>query len=127
MAVIGDLFEYKHIDDPDILVGVIKKSVIERDEADTILDYVLNETEKQYTFDNYILDVSKVDQINAGVVGILMKSLNYLKKFKGYIILVMSEPFLQKIMLQHPEMFDFYAVFHSIEDAVTYIQRHSVK
>ncbi|HPJ39388.1 MAG TPA: hypothetical protein PLT75_13155, partial [Spirochaetota bacterium] len=118
MAAIGDLFEYKQISDPNVLVGIIKKPVIEREEADMILDYVLNETEKLFTFDNYILDVSHVDQINAGVVGILMKSLNFLKKFKGYVILVMSEPFLQKIMLQHPEMFDFYAVFHSIEDAV---------
>ncbi|HPB82740.1 MAG TPA: hypothetical protein PK200_11945 [Spirochaetota bacterium] len=124
MAAIGELFEYKHVPDPDVLVGIIKKSVIEREEADVILDYILNETEKLFTFDNYILDVSKVEQINAGVVGILMKSLNHLKKYKGYVILVMSESFLQKIMLQHPEMFDFYAVFHSIEDAVTYIQRH---
>ncbi|HON77775.1 MAG TPA: hypothetical protein PK544_04740 [Spirochaetota bacterium] len=127
MAAIGDLFEYKQISDPNVLVGIIKKPVIEREEADMILDYVLNETEKLFTFDNYILDVSHVDQINAGVVGILMKSLNFLKKFKGYVILVMSEPFLQKIMLQHPEMFDFYAVFHSIEDAVTFIQRHHEK
>ena len=52
-----------------------------------------------------------------------MKSLEIMKRGKTFAILVMTEQLLQEIMLQHPEMFDFYAVFHTIEDAIAYVKK----
>jgi hypothetical protein len=96
---------------------------IEKDEAALIYDYVEVEQKKQPPYDHFILDALKVNKVTNPAIGFLMKSLNLVKKTKGYMVLVITEELLQEIMLMHPQMFDYYAVFHSIEDAVAYTKK----
>ncbi len=63
------------------------------------------------------MDATAVTEISDPAIGILMKSMAIMKKAKGYLVLVMTEDFLQKIMVAHPEMFNYMAVFHSVMDA----------
>ncbi len=105
-----------------ILIGKILLSSMEKEDAKSIYDLTVEGLESYPDYSDYILDVSSVTEVTAASLGYLMKALGMVKKTAGYMILVLKEDVLQKFMITNPEMFDFYAVFFNIEDAVTYIK-----
>lgn len=105
-----------------ILTGRIELSSLEKEDAKSIYDLTEEGLKLYPEYSDYILDVSNVNDVTAASVGYLMKSLGIVKKTAGYMILVLKEDVLQKFMLSNPEMFDYYAVFFNIEDAVQYIK-----
>ena len=105
-----------------ILTGRIELSSLEKEDAKSIYDLTAEGLQLYPEYSDYILDVSNVSDVTAASVGYLMKSLGIVKKTAGYMILVLKEDVLQKFMLSNPEMFDYYAVFFNIEDAVQYIK-----
>jgi hypothetical protein len=105
-----------------MLIFKILGASIGKDTAAAIYDSYTKETELP-DFSDFILDATKVTDITDPAIGILMKSLAIMKKAKGYLVLVMTEDFLQNIMVAHPEMFNYMAVFHSVEDARAFIRR----
>ena len=105
-----------------ILTGRIELSSLEKEDAKSIYDLTEEGLKLYPEYSDYILDVSNVSDVTAASVGYLMKSLGIVKKTAGYMILVLKEDVLQKFMLSNPEMFDYYAVFFNIEDAVQYIK-----
>ncbi|MBN2159033.1 MAG: hypothetical protein JW807_06530 [Spirochaetes bacterium] len=116
------LYSYTYLPEEDILLFNLKVSKVEKDTAAAIYDTYLGEKNLP-EFSDFIMDASKVTHISDPAIGILMKSLSIMKKAKGYLVMVMTEDFLQKIMLEHPEMFNVMAVFHNIEDAKAFIKR----
>ncbi|HSA15696.1 MAG TPA: hypothetical protein P5346_13215 [Spirochaetota bacterium] len=123
MSQPSDMFEFRFRENEKILIGKIILGSMEKDQAAQIYDYVAAEQKNQPAYDHFILDALNVTKVTNPAIGFLMKSLGLVKKTKGYMILVISEALLQGIMLSHPQMFDFYAVFHSIEDAVAYTKK----
>jgi hypothetical protein len=106
----------------NILIGTIQLSSMEKDDAKSIYDLTAEGLQNYPEYSDYILDASSVSEVTVASVGYLMKSLGIIKKTAGYMILVLKEDVLQKFMISNPEMFDFYAVFFNIEDAVKYIK-----
>ncbi len=123
MASGKDMFRYEYREKDDVLVGVISAPNMDKDEAFQIFAYAESEMPQQPKHSHFILDARTVKSVSDPAIGILMKSLSVLQKVKGYMILVMTESLLQDVMLRHPAMFDYYAVFHSIEDAVTFAKK----
>lgn len=105
-----------------ILIGKIQLSSMEKDDAKSIYDLTIDGLKSYPDYSDYVLDVSSVTEVTAASVGYLMKALGNIKKTAGYMILVMNEDVLQKFMISNPEMFDFYAVFFNMDDAVKYIK-----
>lgn len=106
----------------NILIGRIQLSSMEKDDAKSVYDLTVEGLQNYPEYNDYILDASAVSEVTVASVGYLMKSLGAIKKTAGYMILVLKEEVLQKFMISNPEMFDFYAVFFNIEDAVKYIK-----
>ncbi|HPS85972.1 MAG TPA: hypothetical protein PLY36_04470 [Spirochaetota bacterium] len=105
-----------------ILTGKIELSNMEKDDAKLIYDLTVEGLQKYPEYSDYILDASSVTEVTIASFGYLMKALGTVKKTAGYMILVLKEEILQKFMITNPEMFDFYAVFFNIDDAVKYIK-----
>lgn len=116
------LYTYTLLSDESILLFKIQVAVIDKDIASKIYDAYSNETSLP-DFTDFIMDATAVTEISDPAIGILMKSMAIMKKAKGYLVLVMTEDFLQKIMVSHPEMFNYMAVFHSVVDARAFIKR----
>ncbi|HOD14674.1 MAG TPA: hypothetical protein PK307_16170 [Spirochaetota bacterium] len=116
------LYTYTLLSDESILLFKIQVAVIDKDIASKIYDAYSNETSLP-DFTDFIMDATAVTEISDPAIGILMKSMAIMKKAKGYLVLVMTEDFLQKIMVAHPEMFNYMAVFHSVVDARAFIKR----
>jgi len=116
------LYTYTLLSDESILLLKIQVAVIDKDIASKIYDAYSNETSLP-DFTDFIMDATAVTEISDPAIGILMKSMAIMKKAKGYLVLVMTEDFLQKIMVAHPEMFNYMAVFHSVVDARAFIKR----
>ena len=116
----GAMFEFIFHEKEKILIGKVLPNVLDKEEGTQIYDYVETEKDKQPSYEHFILDALSVTKVSNSAIGYLMKSLGLVKKTRGYMILVITEALLQEIMLAHPQMFDFYAVFHSVEDAVAY-------
>lgn len=108
--------------DAEILNFSLFASDLDKDIAQAIYDNYSKETNVP-NFSDFIMDAHRVTEISDPAIGILMKSLSLMKTAKGYVVLVLNEEFLQKIMVRHPEMFNILAVFHSIEDAVAFIKK----
>jgi len=125
MKAIAELFTHSLNADANVLVGTVKVQSLDKDEAELILSFIREDSERHGAFSSYILDVSAVTKVTNPILGVLMKTLGTVKKVNGYLILVMSETLLQEIMLEHPEMFDYYAVFHTIKDAIQYVRKHA--
>ena len=119
----SDLSSLEYIKDADVMVGSIKCSNVDRQEADIIYEYYLAEVTNHPDYSDFVLDARTVENVSNSAIGILMKSLEIMKRGKTFAILVMTEKLLQEIMLQHPEMFDFYAVFHTLDDALSYVKK----
>lgn len=116
------LYTYTLLPEESILLFKIQVAVIDKDIASKIYDAYSNETSLP-DFTDFIMDATAVTEISDPAIGILMKSMAIMKKAKGYLVLVMTEDFLQKIMVAHPEMFNYMAVFHSVVDARAFIKR----
>jgi len=105
-----------------ILTGRIELSVIEKDDGKTIFDLTIEGLQNHPEYTDYILDISNVTETTVASFGYLMKTYGIIKKTAGYMILILKEDILQKFMISNPEMFDFFAVFFNVEDAVKYIK-----
>ncbi len=116
------LYTYTFLPEESILLFKILSTVIDKDIASKIYEAYTKETGLP-DFTDFIMDATSVTEISDPAIGILMKSMAIMKKAKGYLVLVMTEDFLQKIMVSHPEMFNYMAVFHSVMDARAFIKR----
>ena len=105
-----------------ILTGKIELSSIEKEDAKSLYDLTIDGINHYPDYSDYILDSTNVEHVTIESVGYLMKIMSSVKKTAGYMILVSKEDVLQKFMISNPEMFDFYAVFFTIDDAVKYIK-----
>lgn len=115
-------YNYTFLPEESILLFKIQGSVIDKDMASRIYEAYSKETALP-DFTDFIMDATEVTEISDPAIGILMKAMAIMKKSKGYLVLVMTEEFLQKIMVAHPEMFNYMAVFHSVVDARAFIKR----
>ena len=122
MSGTATLYTYTLLPEESILLFKIQGSVIDKEIASKIYDAYSKETNVP-DFTDYIMDATAVTEISDPAIGILMKAMSIMKKAKGYLVLVMTEDFLQKIMVAHPEMFNYMAVFHSVVDARAFIKR----
>ncbi len=105
-----------------ILIGKVELTSIGREDARSVYDLTIEGINLYPDYSDYILDSTNVSDVTTDSVGYLMKVLPSVRKTAGYMILVMKENVLQKFMISNPEMFDFYAVFFTIDDAVKYIK-----
>jgi hypothetical protein len=122
MSADNTLYTYTFLPEDKMLIFKILDASIDKDVATAIYDAYTKEKDLP-DFSDFVLDATKVTDITDPAIGILMKSMAIMKKAKGYLVLVMTEEFLQKIMVAHPEMFNYMAVFHSVEDARAFIRR----
>jgi hypothetical protein len=119
----GDKFySYIYLKDEDILLFKLTVENVDKDIATAVYDGYTGETGLP-DFSDFIMDATAVKEISDPAIGILMKAMAIMKTAKGYLVLVMTEDFLQKIMMRHPEMFNVMAIFHSVEDARAFIKR----
>jgi hypothetical protein len=119
----GDKFySYTYLKDEDILLFKISAANVDKDIASAMYDGYSGETGLP-DFSDFIMDATFVKEITDPAIGILMKAMAIMKKAKGYLVLVMTEGFLQNLMMRHPEMFNVMAIFHSVEDAKAFIKR----
>jgi anti-anti-sigma factor len=125
MSTGNDRFSHSFMDDQNILIGAIKESDLDKDNSQEILDLVQDDLSNYPDYEHYILDVRKVDKVSTPALGVLLKAMNIIKHTGSYMILVMTEDLLQKIMIEQPVMFDYFAVFHSIDEATEYIKAKS--
>jgi len=125
MSTENDRFSHTFIDDQNILIGAIKESNLDKDNSQEILDLVQDDLANYPNYEHYILDVRKVEKVSNSALGVLLKAMNIIKHTGSYMILVMTEDLLQKIMIEQPIMFDYFAVFHSVDEAMEYIKAKS--
>lgn len=123
MASGEELFQLIYNQNDDIMIGSVQCAKVERQEADAIYNYYIGKVNEYPDYRDFILDVRKVESVSDPAIGVLMKALNLMKKGNNYAILLMTESLLHDIMFRHPEMFDFYAVFHTMEDAIAYVKK----
>ena len=116
------IFTNSYDNSAKILTGTVQLSKVEKNESKTIFDLIVKGIEENQSYTDYILDTQRVTDVKIDSFGYLMKALGVVKKTAGYMILVMKEDILQKFMLTNPEMFDYYAVFFTIDDAVKFIK-----
>jgi len=105
-----------------ILTGRIELSSMEKEDAKLIYDLTIEGLNSHSDYKDYILDVTKVTDVTIASVGYLLKILASIRKTAGYMILVLKEDVLQKFMISNPEMFDYYAVFFTTDEAIQYIK-----
>jgi hypothetical protein len=117
-----NLYTLNYLQDEKILHLQFSIAAIDKDTATAIYDSYTKE-QNLPDFSDFILDASSVTDISDPAIGILMKSMGIMKKAKGYLVIVMTEDFLQKIMIAHPEMFNVMAVFHTLDEARAYIKK----
>ncbi|HMB20119.1 MAG TPA: STAS domain-containing protein [Spirochaetota bacterium] len=125
MSTENDRFSHSFMDNQNILVGAIKESNLDKDNSQEILDLVQDDLANYPNYEHYILDVREVEKVSNSALGVLLKAMNIIKHTGSYMILVMTEDLLQKIMIEQPIMFDYFAVFHSVDEAIEYIKAKS--
>jgi hypothetical protein len=119
----GDkLYELNYMEVDKIMHFKMLVNKFDENNARKIYESFLNETDLP-DYSDFILDAFQANGITRTAIGVLMESLNKIKKAKGYAVLVLNEEFLRKIMVDNPEMFNYLAVFHSAEDAVKFIKK----
>ncbi len=119
----ADLFVLEYNQKDDIMVGKVQCAKVDRAEAEAIYKNYVGKVSEYPKYRDFILDVREIENVTDPAIGVLMKGLELMKKGSSYAILLMTEALLQDIMLRHPEMFDFYAVFHTLDDAVAFIHK----
>jgi hypothetical protein len=117
----NDVYRFKYLADSKILIGEVLKENIDKEEADIIDAVTAKEMPNQPEFIGFIRDSRKIKKISTYALGRAMKELPNMPKTKNYMVTVMTEELLQELMLKYPEMFDYWAFFHTIEDAVKFI------
>lgn len=123
MSTLKDLFSLEYDNDSKILLGTIKKPILAKEEANEILEFVKQDMQNYPDHQHYILDVLTVKEVSNPVIGILMKSLQFWKKTRGYALLVITDDLLQKIMIEQPAMFDYFAVFPTMNEAIAFTKK----
>jgi hypothetical protein len=123
MSQLNDLYSSEFLNDNAILIGKIKKPSITKEEANQILDFVKQDIQNYPDHQHFILDVLLVQEVSNPIIGVLMKALQFWKKTRGYALLVMTDDLLQKIMIEQPAMFDFFAVFHTVDEAIAFTKK----
>ena len=118
----SNLYTLNYLQNEKILHLKFSVANIDKDSAAAIYDSYTKEANLP-DFSDFIMDASSVTEISDPAIGILMKAIGIMKKAKGYLVIVMTEEFLQKIMIAHPEMFNYMAVFHSLDEAMAYIKK----
>lgn len=118
----SNLYTLNYLQDDRILHMKFSVATIDKETAAAIYDSYTNESNLP-DFSDFIMDATSVTEISDPGIGILMKAMGIMKKAKGYLVIVMTEDFLQKIMVAHPEMFNYMAVFHTLEEAREYIKK----
>lgn len=116
----SNLYTLHYLQDEKILHMQFTIATIDKDSAAAIYDSYTKEADLP-DFSDFIMDASSVKEISDPAIGILMKAMGIMKKAKGYLVIVMTEEFLQTIMVAHPEMFNYMAVFHTLDEARAYI------
>jgi len=104
-----------------ILTGTVKLTSVGKEDSKTIFSLIEKGINENQAYSDYILDTRSVNDVRLESFGYLMKALGVVKKTSGYMILVMKEDMLQKFMITNPEMFDYYAVFFNMDDAIQFI------
>lgn len=118
----NNYYTLTYLQDDKILHMKFSINIIEKDTAAAIFDSYTKESNLP-DFSDFIMDATAVTEISDPAIGILMKAMGVMKKAKGYLVIVMTDEFLQKIMIAHPEMFNYMAVFHSVDEARAYIKK----
>ncbi len=118
----SNLYTLNFLQDEKILHLKLSIASIDKDAAAAIYDSYAKESNLP-DFADFIMDATSVTEISDPGIGILMKAMGIMKKAHGYLVIVMTEEFLQKIMIAHPEMFNYMAVFHSVDEAKAYIKK----
>jgi hypothetical protein len=115
-------YSFTYLPADDILHFRLNVDKVDRDTASAIYDTYSRESDLP-EYSHFIMDAASVTEITDPAIGILMKSMSIMKKTQGYLVMIMTEEFLQKIMVEHPEMFNYMAVFHNMDDAKAFIKR----
>ncbi len=117
----NDVYRFRYLPDSKILIGEVLKENIDKEEADIIDAVTAKEMPNQPEFIGFIRDSRKIKKISTYALGRAFQELPRMPKTKNYMVTVMTEELLQELMLKYPEMFDYWAFFHTIEDAVKFI------
>lgn len=105
-----------------ILIGRIELATLDKDQAKAATDMTIEGLNEYREYTDYILDSSEVTETSISAIGYLLKVHGLIKKTAGYMVIVMKEERLQKFMISNPEMFDLFAVFFNVEDAVKFVK-----
>lgn len=116
-----EIFKTVYDSNNRVLTGTIIAVSIEQEDSKEIYSLIEKSLKEFPDYSDYILDAGKVDSIKIESFGYLMKAMGIVKRTAGYMVLVLKEEVLQKFMLTNPEMFDYYAVFFSTNEALEYI------
>lgn len=118
-----NIFTFKYLPDHNTLIGTINAANLDGDTGKLMYETAMQDFGKQHSHDHFILDCRSVHEVSLTALGYLMKSLASAKKTRGYMLLVMEDDLLQKQMLEHPEMFDHFAVFPVIDEALAFTKK----
>ena len=118
-----DYIEYEYITDSDTIIGVIIKDTIEIGEVAVLDQYLARIMDKHCGFSNLVLDVRNLKELTCPLVGIFMMVMKRKSIHNGCIALVMDDDFLKKHMFRYPDLFDYYTIFRTIEEAIRFIAR----
>jgi len=115
-------FKSEYLSDKQIIVVSILQSKMEKDLAKVIYDEVDKAIKENSDYKDFVLDTCRVTDVTIASFGYLMKAFTLVNKTAGYMVIVMKEEILQNFMLSNPEMFDFLAVFFTVDEAVQFIE-----
>jgi hypothetical protein len=118
----SEIFKAEYLSEKKILVASILQSKMEKEQAKLIYNEVDKAIKEHSDYRDFILDTYRVSDVTVASFGYLMKAFTLVNKTAGYMVIVMREEILQNFMLSNPEMFDFLAVFFTVEEAVKFIE-----
>lgn len=118
----ADMIKLEYDGAAKVLIATIARPNVDKEESTTMHDVVAAELPKYPDYKHFILDVLQVSKVSSYAMGMMMKTFMLVKKTKNYNVIIMTEKLLQEIMLEHPEMFDFLAVFQTRDEALKYIK-----
>lgn len=114
--------EIKYLEDKKILISSIIQNKMDKDQAKLIFEEVNKAFSDYSDYKDFILDTGNVKDVTIASFGYLMKAFTVVKRTAGYMVIVMQEDILQDFMISNPELFDFLAVFFTIDEAVKFIE-----
>jgi hypothetical protein len=119
----GRIFTFKYLPEHNALTGIINAEILDGETGKSIYETAMLDFGKQHSHDHFILDCRNVRDVSLTALGYLMKALGNARKTRGYMLLVLDDTLLQKQMLEHPEMFDHFAVFPTTEEAISFTKK----